>query len=205
MPVAICTECGTEFPSTRSTAAYCSPACRQRAYRSRRDGGPRPSPAAPVPAPLTVTPPVTVTPFGGDLDADIEAFAETIRAVLRDNVPPVGEEPPKPEEIWDRLEARIPDFYNRMLQLEYRWVQDDLNEQIETIETIEANSYDDAINEWFDGWYRYHGGPFAEYIEWHGSIEPRPRTRTLHVHRPDCFDFIEEFIRDREQEWDDRS
>jgi predicted ribosome quality control (RQC) complex YloA/Tae2 family protein len=35
MSVATCTRCGTEFPAARSTAKFCSNACRQRAYRTR--------------------------------------------------------------------------------------------------------------------------------------------------------------------------
>ena len=35
MTTATCTECGTSFRAARSTAAYCSSACRQRAYRDR--------------------------------------------------------------------------------------------------------------------------------------------------------------------------
>ena len=45
-----CTQCGTAFGATRSTAAYCSPACRQRAYRTRNQ-----------PTPSRNTTPVTVT------------------------------------------------------------------------------------------------------------------------------------------------
>jgi hypothetical protein len=32
-----CRACGTVFTTTRIDARYCSPACRQRSYRDRRD------------------------------------------------------------------------------------------------------------------------------------------------------------------------
>ena len=38
--LAACTECGTEFHA-RANAAYCSPACRQRAYRRQHNHGAR--------------------------------------------------------------------------------------------------------------------------------------------------------------------
>ena len=37
-----CAACGELFGHTRSDAAYCSAACRQRAYRQRSTGRPRP-------------------------------------------------------------------------------------------------------------------------------------------------------------------
>ena len=37
-----CRTCGELFGHTRSDAAYCSSACRQRAYRQRSTGRPRP-------------------------------------------------------------------------------------------------------------------------------------------------------------------
>lgn len=37
-----CAACGELFGHTRSDAAYCSAACRQRAYRQRSTGHPRP-------------------------------------------------------------------------------------------------------------------------------------------------------------------
>ena len=37
-----CAACGEPFGHTRSDAAYCSSACRQRAYRQRSTGRPRP-------------------------------------------------------------------------------------------------------------------------------------------------------------------
>lgn len=35
MVLQVCAQCGSEFSSARLDAVYCSPACRQRAYRSR--------------------------------------------------------------------------------------------------------------------------------------------------------------------------
>jgi hypothetical protein len=40
MATATCVRCGREFDSTRSTATFCSSACRQAAYRERKDPGP---------------------------------------------------------------------------------------------------------------------------------------------------------------------
>lgn len=34
-----CAACGSTFTPSRADARYCSPACRQRAYRARRSGG----------------------------------------------------------------------------------------------------------------------------------------------------------------------
>jgi hypothetical protein len=47
--LAACTECGTEFHA-RASAAYCSAACRQRAYRRKRNAGAGRN----VPAPATI-------------------------------------------------------------------------------------------------------------------------------------------------------
>jgi hypothetical protein len=47
--LAACTECGTEFHA-RASAAYCSAACRQRAYRRKRNAGA----GGNVPAPATI-------------------------------------------------------------------------------------------------------------------------------------------------------
>jgi hypothetical protein len=37
-----CRSCGSEYPSNRTDSRYCSPACRQKAYRNRKTEGIRP-------------------------------------------------------------------------------------------------------------------------------------------------------------------
>jgi hypothetical protein len=59
MATATCAGCGTSFMAVRSTAAYCSPACRQRAYRERRN-----------PTPYRNDAPVTVSPVPGTDDTN---------------------------------------------------------------------------------------------------------------------------------------
>lgn len=48
-PIASCRACGTALPNVKGRQAYCSAACRQRAYRARQ-------PQPPVPAAVTARP-----------------------------------------------------------------------------------------------------------------------------------------------------
>jgi hypothetical protein len=80
-----CAQCGKPLDG-RPDARYCSPACRQQAYRDRRRGVTQPPVTAPVTPPVTapVTAPISVTPPVTAIDWDsLPPKAKEREAVMR--------------------------------------------------------------------------------------------------------------------------
>ena len=88
MVLQVCAQCGSEYSPARLDAVYCSPACRQRAYRSRNA---KTVTAEPEPVPPNRNAEVVTDDryeqYRAQCDADVAAYKAQLDAQIRSSTP----------------------------------------------------------------------------------------------------------------------